>query len=225
MNSTHQLPDLQDRIEQLASKISADKTLGAFLPKEALQDFLTDGLSQLLNSSLQLQRKIYLDQSPEDRANGYAPEMCRLALRFDALGIAFYGVHSRPGGADAPHPPIATSKASHTRAGRGMNQSTPRRLAERCIENSAVVHTNVCSRRSRERRSDRIHSETQRQAAWHFGCTLRARCRQSSEGTARVERTGRAAGGEWHRIIGELEGAIGSRRCAESGKLDTGSSA
>jgi len=73
MNSTHQLPDLQDRIEQLASKIAADKVLGTFLPKEALQDFLTDGLSQLLNSSLQLQRKIHLDHSPEDRANGYAP--------------------------------------------------------------------------------------------------------------------------------------------------------
>ena len=154
------------------------------------------------------------------------PGLCAPFPRRPVTAIArIHRVHSRPGGADAPHPPIATSKASHTRAGRGMNQSTPRRLAERCIENSAVVHTNVCSRRSRERRSDRIHSETQRQAAWHFGCTLRARCRQSSEGTARVERTGRAAGGEWHRIIGELEGAIGSRRCAESGKLDTGSSA
>jgi len=74
MNSTHQLPDLQDRIEQLASKIASDKVLGAFLPKEALQDFLTDGLSQLLHSSLQLQRKIHLDHSPGDRANGYAPQ-------------------------------------------------------------------------------------------------------------------------------------------------------
>ena len=74
MNSTHQLSDVQDRIEQLASKIAADKVLGAFLPKEALQDFLTEGLSQLLNSSLQFQRKAHLDQSPEDRANGYAPQ-------------------------------------------------------------------------------------------------------------------------------------------------------
>lgn len=74
MNSTHQLPDLQDRIEQLASKIAADQVLGGFFPKEALQDFLTNGLSQLLNSSLQLQRKIHLDQSPDDRANGYAPQ-------------------------------------------------------------------------------------------------------------------------------------------------------
>ena len=73
MNSTHQLPDLQDRIQQLASKIAADKVLGAFLSKDALEDFLTDGLGQLLNSSLQLQRKIHLDESSEDRANGYAP--------------------------------------------------------------------------------------------------------------------------------------------------------
>lgn len=74
MNSNQPLPDLQDRIEELAAQIAADKTLGPLLPKEGLQEFLTEGLSQLLNSSLQLQRKFHLDNTAEDRANGYAPQ-------------------------------------------------------------------------------------------------------------------------------------------------------
>jgi len=74
MNTTDQLPDLQDRIDQLAARIAADQIFGNLVSKDELQDFLSEGLSQLLNSSLQFQRKIHLDGTPDDRANGYAPE-------------------------------------------------------------------------------------------------------------------------------------------------------
>lgn len=73
MNPTEQFTDLQDRIEKLAAKMAGDKLLGDLFPKETLQDFLVEGLSQLLNSSLQLQRKLHLDRATDDRANGYAP--------------------------------------------------------------------------------------------------------------------------------------------------------
>jgi len=73
MNSTQTIADLQDRIDAFASKMAGDKLLAEFFPKEALRDFLYEGLSQLLNSSLQHQRKIHLERSPDDRANGYAP--------------------------------------------------------------------------------------------------------------------------------------------------------
>lgn len=74
MNATHELPDLQDRIQSIASQIAGDKALGGLFSKNDLQNFLVDGLTQMLNASLQLQRKIHLDNTPEDRANGYAPE-------------------------------------------------------------------------------------------------------------------------------------------------------
>src|SRR5262245_46191255 len=73
MNATQNLADLQDRITSLATKIAGDQVLGSIVPKDTLEDFLIEGLSQLVNSSLQFQRKIHLDNSPEDRANGYAP--------------------------------------------------------------------------------------------------------------------------------------------------------
>lgn len=73
MNATALIPELQDRIAHLANSIARDKLLNLLLPKEQLEEFLLQGLSQLLNASLQTQRQIHLDQNPKDRANGFSP--------------------------------------------------------------------------------------------------------------------------------------------------------
>ena len=114
------------------------------------------------------------------------------------------------GVAHVPHPPMTTSKGvaperAEERSRRCRDQpSAPRR---RGASKTVQWCTRMCAVDSAQRApANCIHSETQRHALWHSGCTLRTRCRQSSEGTARVERTGRAAGGEWHRVVEGLEG-------------------
>src|SRR5438105_635459 len=107
MNDTNSVPELQERIQSIASKIAGDKVLGGLFSKDDLQNFLVDGLTQMLNSSLQLQRKIHLDHSPEDRANGYAPERI-IHLGTTPIPIAV------PRTRQAFYPPILPKYQRHT---------------------------------------------------------------------------------------------------------------
>jgi hypothetical protein len=147
----------------------------------------------------------------------------------EADGRRFPASPRDPGGARALHLPVSTGEAS-------LIWMSPRRCPwprdrasahspEGCIENSAVVHMNVCSGLGQKRPSAPYPFGNSEACSVAFRLHPRTRCRQSSEGTARVERTGRAADGERQRVVEGLEGAIGSRCCARCGKLDTGCSA
>jgi putative transposase len=94
MNRTPLLPDLQDRVAHLAASIAKDKLLSLLLPKEQLEEFLLEGLSQLLNASLQAQRQIHLQHNPKDRANGFSP---RRSVHLGSTAIPIEVPRSREG--------------------------------------------------------------------------------------------------------------------------------
>lgn len=63
----------QARIEELVRDLAEDPVWGSLSSPADLQSYLQAGFSALLNAALLKERAFYLDQHPEDRANGFAP--------------------------------------------------------------------------------------------------------------------------------------------------------
>lgn len=65
---------LQARFDDLISQFSQASPWGSLLSAADLQSFLQAGLSQLLQSALEAERSVHLNEQTADRANGYAPK-------------------------------------------------------------------------------------------------------------------------------------------------------
>src|SRR5690606_21745689 len=65
---------LQARFNDLISQFTQASPLGSLLSPADLQAFLQTGLSQLLQSALETERSLHLNEQTGDRANGYAPK-------------------------------------------------------------------------------------------------------------------------------------------------------
>jgi len=64
---------LQERMSELFENLHGDPVTGSLASPSDLQSYLQAGFSALLNATLLKEREFYLQQHPEDRANGYAP--------------------------------------------------------------------------------------------------------------------------------------------------------
>ncbi len=64
----------QVRINDFMQQLAEDPVLGSLASPAEVQDYLQAGFSALFNATLLNERSLFLDQHPEDRANGFAPE-------------------------------------------------------------------------------------------------------------------------------------------------------
>ncbi len=65
---------LQGRFDELIHQFAQSSPLAQFVSPVDLQSFLQAGLSHLLQSTLESERALHLEQQPGDRANGFAPK-------------------------------------------------------------------------------------------------------------------------------------------------------
>jgi transposase-like protein len=65
---------LQERTEELMNRFTSDDIVGSLASPDDLREYLEKGFSALLNTAMLKERELYLQDHPEDRANGYAPQ-------------------------------------------------------------------------------------------------------------------------------------------------------
>lgn len=73
MNTTHDQPSLQARLNEFFGQVAHCPELHGLGPED-LPQLLQAGLSSVLNAALQKERQFHLQEHPQDRANGYAPK-------------------------------------------------------------------------------------------------------------------------------------------------------
>ena len=73
MNTTHDHPSLQARLNEFFSQVAHCPELHGLGPED-LPQLLQAGLSSVLNAALHKERQLHLEDHPQDRANGYAPK-------------------------------------------------------------------------------------------------------------------------------------------------------
>jgi transposase-like protein len=74
MNSNQSSSAVQEYVQNLSAQLQHDQFLNTLLRPEELKGFLQDAFSKLLEAALLKERQFHLQNHPEDRANGYAPE-------------------------------------------------------------------------------------------------------------------------------------------------------
>jgi putative transposase len=94
MKTSSEIPSPQAHLEQLLQDVV--QSLGAALPgcPQELPQLLQTGLAQLLSAALQQERQFYLQDHPDDRANGYAPAR---TLDVGATPVSFQRPRTRQG--------------------------------------------------------------------------------------------------------------------------------
>jgi len=80
------MQETESQIKQLADKICADPTMSALVSPEQLRGFLLGGLGHLVNRASLTERKLFLQDHPEDSANGFSPQR-ELKLGISPLSI------------------------------------------------------------------------------------------------------------------------------------------
>jgi len=95
MKTNSEIVSPQAHLQQAFQQIV--DALGAHLPSspEELPQLLQAGLTQLLTATLQKERQFYLEDHPEDRANGYAPSR---TVDVGATPVSFERPRTRQGG-------------------------------------------------------------------------------------------------------------------------------
>ena len=73
MKDTNTAEILQAQLNALTQQLADDPIMNSVAGPEDLQSYLQAGFSALLNAALLKERSMYLDEHPEDRANGFAP--------------------------------------------------------------------------------------------------------------------------------------------------------
>jgi transposase-like protein len=94
MKTSSEIVSPQIHLDQLLQDVV--QSLGAALPgcPEELPQLLQVGLAQLLSAALRKERQFYLEDHPEDRANGYAPAR---TLDVGATPVSFERPRTRQG--------------------------------------------------------------------------------------------------------------------------------
>lgn len=73
MKDNNPIEAVQVRIQQFMQELVDDPVLGTMASSADMQNYLQAGFSALLNATLLKERMMYLDEHPQDRANGFAP--------------------------------------------------------------------------------------------------------------------------------------------------------
>ena len=73
MKDTNTAEILQAQLKALTQQLVDDPIINSVAGPEDLQSYLQAGFSALLHAALLKERSMYLDEHPEDRANGFAP--------------------------------------------------------------------------------------------------------------------------------------------------------
>lgn len=74
MNNNHAASEVQAHLDQFFSQLTQSPGLEGQLSPEDLPQLLQAGLSHVLNGMLNKERRLHLEDHPQDRANGYAPK-------------------------------------------------------------------------------------------------------------------------------------------------------
>lgn len=67
------MQDLREHINSLAETISQDTELTKVVSPSEIKAFLLNGMSTLINRANTAERRVYLNNNPEDTANGFSP--------------------------------------------------------------------------------------------------------------------------------------------------------
>ena len=73
MHTTHDHASLQAHLDEFFARIANSPDLREQLSPEDLPQLLEAGLSHVLNAALKTERQLHLEDHPDDRGNGYAP--------------------------------------------------------------------------------------------------------------------------------------------------------
>lgn len=65
---------VQNHFEELADKFSSDPLLTQWGSPKVLKDFFIENMNELVNKQFLKEREFYLNNNPDDKANGFCPE-------------------------------------------------------------------------------------------------------------------------------------------------------